>query len=213
MLVKRGLLTESGNLWSKLEDLFLDNCFFNGQRPDCNFLTAFEVLLRRQESHPRVNNFFKKRSLLQVFSHAGWNVSRIPDEENCLAPGLTFIRLAETKRQQDRVTGKVTLANTHLVRRLRSIGFKDEGFIKLSDSTSLANSEVCHKLMEQVQSNAHVDLKVEKANESQNDGPTDPSHHLAALRDDFINVICGQNKPLSGLNCIAVLACCFLLFE
>ncbi|KAJ5613704.1 hypothetical protein N7528_007358 [Penicillium herquei] len=238
MLVTKGLLTKPVDLWDVLEKLFADDCFAKGQRPDGNFLAAFEAVLWRQRSRreqfqtraeriqlcrtatnlndlldPRANRFFKTRSLLQVFSHAGWNSRRIPDEDMNLTPGLTFIRLTETKQRRDPVTGKVALVNTSLVRHLKSLGFKDGDLVKFSKSTPSKGSSIAKELMEHVQSNLPDEYTVENPADSQTDGTMDHSRYLAILRDDLIDDICGHIKPLSSLNYISVLAHCFLLFE
>ncbi|KAJ5710978.1 hypothetical protein N7488_005134 [Penicillium malachiteum] len=171
----KGFLTKPVDLWNVLKKNFADDCFAKGQRPDDNFLAAFEAVLWRQRSRherlqtraeriqlcrtatslndlldPRANRFLKTRSLLQVFSHVGWNSRRIPDEDMNLNSGLTLIRLTDTRQRRDPVTGKVTLVNTSLVRRLKSLGFKDEDLVKFSKSTPSQGSRIPKELMEHV---------------------------------------------------------------
>ncbi|KAJ5589096.1 hypothetical protein N7537_011774 [Penicillium hordei] len=238
MLVQKGLLSHPVGLWNSVVELFQNTVFVDGKAPTSHFVEAFEGLVGEQRSRsdlfrsrapkrryvrnatdlhdlldPTGNRFYKERTLLQVFNRANWALARIPDEELPLSTGLAFIRLAEVKRRRDRVTGKVTLDDTDLVKRARSRGWSDEDIIAASSKLpSQSKDPHTAEVMKALRSTASEVYTVRNWSNAHAEGEFDLIRHLSVLRLDFISDICGEMRPLSSLNYIAVLASCYLLF-
>lgn len=238
MLVQKGLLSRPVGLWNSVVKLFQNNVFMDGKAPTSHFVEAFEGLVGEQRSRreffqsraqkrrfarnatdlhdlldPSVNRFYKERTLLQVFNRANWAPARIPDEELPISTGLAFMRLAKVKQSRDRVTGKVTLADTDLVKRARSRGWSDEDIIAASSKfPSQSKDPHTAEVMKALQTTTPEGYTVGNWSDTHAEGEFDLVAYLSLLRLDFISDICGEMRPLSSLNYIFVLARCYMLF-
>lgn len=238
MLFQKGLLSRPIGLWSSVVQLFQNTVFVDGKVPTSHFVQAFERLIGGQRSRrdffqsrakgrrfsrdstdlhdlldPSVNRFYKEKTLLQVFNRANWSPTRIPDEDIPLSTGLSFMRLAQVKQSRDRVTGKVTLVDTDLVKRARSHGWSDEDIIAASSElTSQSKNPHTAEVMKTLKSTVPAGYTVGNWGNSHADSEFDVIAYLSVLRLDFISDICGELRPLSSLNYISVLTRCYIFF-
>ncbi|KGO50194.1 Uncharacterized conserved protein UCP028035 [Penicillium expansum] len=238
MLVQKGLLSRPVGLWSSVAQLFQSAFFKDGKVPRSHFAKAFQALLggrrfRRENLRSRAqrrrfarnakdvhdlldpseNRFYKERTLLQIFDRANWIPARIPDEEIPLPTGLALMRLAQTKQTRDPVTGKVTLAESDLAKRVRSCGASNEDIVKiLSTLPSPSKDPHTAQIMKTLQSTVPEGWTVGNAGNSHSKADMDLTTYLDLLRLDFISDICGELRPISSLNYIMILVRCYALF-
>lgn len=146
MLNKKDYITRPVGLYASLEELFPEAFYVGGKAPTDNFVQALTDRVgkrprarRRQQMQGelddymdlRTNNFFKTNSLLMRLSAADCDINSIPDVEIPMPSALGAMRLGQTKRIVDPVTGKVRLADTNFVKSLKAKGRTDDDLLDL----------------------------------------------------------------------------------
>ena len=165
-----------------------------------------------------VNRFFKAKSLLEVYRTAGWVPDRIPDEEVPLPSALASIRLSEVKQLIDPVTEQISLEDTELVKRARSMGMPDVEIIRLT--SELSSKMQCNEesaFLDRKQANlsgGHSYQQLPKGTPRQrslNKRDIGVDSYFEGLKFDLVNDIYGM-RPFSSVNYVSVLARFMLLF-
>ncbi|CAG7915792.1 unnamed protein product [Penicillium olsonii] len=235
MLVQKGLLKRPIGLWDSLGSLF-ENCFFNGKHPTSKFHEAFENMagqpserragfrksgesknLGRRPSDlkgsldPSENRFYTTKSLLEVYKAADWIPDRIPNEDIPTQSTLAFLRLADSKQIKDPVTGKVTLEDSELVKRLRAAGLSDKGIIDLASNMAF-EKPLAPELVKILKASVPEGYTMNEAPLHTEKRKVSLGTYLGLLETDFVSDVSGENRPLSSLNYLLVLARCYILF-
>ncbi|CAG8336249.1 unnamed protein product [Penicillium nalgiovense] len=236
MLVQKGLISRPIIMWSAIESFFRDSFFSNGNIPTSEFAEAINTRIGGPNAHrssprnrpqrqqlsrnatnvnelldPSVNRFFKTKSLLQVYRGANWIPDRIPDEDIPLPMHLALMRLAETRKTKDRVTGEFTLADTDLVRRARSGGLSDKEIIRMTSNLILSEPPDVSEMMSTSQPTIPEGYPFGPAGGPSKLDLSLPTY-LDILKLDLVADVCGVT-PLSGLNYNSVLVHCYWMFR
>ena len=139
MLLRRGHLTEDGASKSCLYTmrLFCRDVFGSDTPPESDFVAQFDRCLARfqrgfgrksvrrrraTDIHelrvPKDNVVFTTRPLPSALRQVFWNVENVPDRDLPLSSCLAAARIAGTPRYVDAETGKVTFAESNLLKRV-----------------------------------------------------------------------------------------------
>ena len=236
MLVQKGYIRQPIGLYATLQDLFPTAYFTGGKVPMSDFNGAFLAVVnetgsRRSTFQRRgisrtaartavdihglldmnANRFFKQKSLLRIYHEAEWVPERIPDEDVSPASALGMLRIGQTKKVVDSMTGKRMLEDTALVRRARSDGISDETMIQMS--SRLQDRGTDQPLPEALLASLPEGYNTSPAPENKRGkGIFGGRELLDLLKLDIINDISGE-RPLSSLNYVWVTARFMLLFH
>lgn len=239
MVLQKGLLKRAVGLWATLEHFFQDAFFRDGKLPTSNFVAAFEDLIPKPTSHrtmlqsraqrqgtaktatevadfvdPSLNRFFKSGSLLRVLHKAEWDLDRIPDEDIPFPTMLGFIRIAETKKTRDPITGKMKLAENDLIRRAKIRGATDAELIQqssklLSMMKDKPNDETMKKLIKSMTPEGYQSGTLPSSTAGNG---IDLPLYMSALKQDLIGDISSELRPLSSPNYLLILALAHMRF-
>lgn len=137
MLVQTGYIKDPIELYATFQRL-LEQSFFPDGVPTSDFYGALikqlqvrndPSLLRKRRAHHIMdidaNHFFKTKSALVMYHDAAWVPEDIPESEIRFPSVLAMVRLSETEKVLDPITGKERLKETELVRRAKAKGFTD----------------------------------------------------------------------------------------
>ncbi|EPS39533.1 hypothetical protein H072_6698 [Dactylellina haptotyla CBS 200.50] len=234
MLVQKGLIAQPVGLWSTLETLF-EASFFGKKPPTSGFYTAFlnvsvrgpsrSEFTRRRAARlaslsgkkdltkifdPDLNHLFKQKSLINLFSDAGWLPARISDDDIPLSSVYAMNMIGRTKYLKDPKTGRRILEETGLVRRAKANGMTDESLSEISEAQeSLYNQPISldsyPELAKEYEGYKMAPMK--KPGSELTDVKV-----LGLIKVDLIGDICGELRPLSSLNYIWVFSKAIMFF-
>ncbi|KAK2038951.1 hypothetical protein LZ31DRAFT_569729 [Colletotrichum somersetense] len=129
-----------------------------------------------------LNLSFKKKSNLLLYRDANWDIESIQDGDIEPRSSLAMLRISQTKQILDSQTGKKSLEETDLIRRVKA-------------ELKVENDELL--------SMASAQTGVETAGQG---GPRPTGEQLLRLvKKDIYNDVCGDS-PSSGINYLAVAA-------
>lgn len=169
----------------------------------------------------QTNRFFKEKSLFLVLREVGWVPDRIPDKDIKPNSTLGMLRLIQTKRVTDPVTGQQKLENTDIVKRARKVGYSDD-FI-MHTAPGLEN------VLERM-NGGRFSAEAAKAGGAPEGYKTFTNEHLQQqnsmvpndmhgkktlpelLKYDLNNDVCGKAAPLSSLNYVAATMQIMMMF-
>lgn len=124
---------------------------------------------------------------------------------------LAFLRLADSKQIKDPVTGKVTLEDSELVKRLRAAGLSDKGIIDLASNMAF-EKPLAPELVKILKASVPEGYTMNEASLHTEKRKVSLGTYLGLLETDFVLDVSGENRPLSSLNYLLVLARCYILF-
>lgn len=166
-----------------------------------------------------MDKFFQAKSLLRLYRAADWVPERIPDEDVTVPLILSIFRLAEAKRVIDPVTGRVTLEDTDLVKRARSIGMDDATIMEFPSKLFSIYEErpIDPHVLESIKEKMPAGFKFgELPKTPLQSGPRkcdlSTIQYLETLKLDLVSDISGQMRPVLSVNYVVVLARFMLLF-
>ncbi|TKW55997.1 hypothetical protein CTA1_11360 [Colletotrichum tanaceti] len=234
MLVEKGYITAPVGLYASLQDIFAEGFFVGGKAPTSDFDKALADRMMNAKRLPpasrqlapeaqtdlhaildvRVNRNFRKKSNLLLYREAGWNLDRIPDSELEPLSVLGCVRVSQTKQVVDPATGRKRLADTELVRRLRSLGQSDDELVAMADLLLKAKRSQDDELAAARSSFAaddevdgykfFSDAELAKAGKGDNRRTKLTGRELLEfVRVDIHNDVCGDS-PISSLNYLSV---------
>jgi hypothetical protein len=236
MLVQKGYIRQPIGLYATLQDLFQTAFFAGGIVPMSDFNGAFLAVVnetgsrratfqRRSISRTvartaldihglldmNANRFFKQKSLLRIYHEAEWVPERIADEDVSPVSALGMLRIGETKKVVDSMTGKRVLEDTPLVRRARSDGINDETMIQMSSLVQDRGAD--QPLPEALLASLPEGYSTAPAPENKRGKHIFSGRELLDLfKLDIISDISGE-RPLSSLNYVWVTARFMILFH
>ena len=236
MLVQKGYIRQPIGLYAALQDLFPTAFFADGKVCISDFNGAFLAVINETGSRRatfqrrgisrtaartavdihglldmNANRFFKQKSLLRIYHEAGWVPERIPDEDVSPVSALGMLRIGQTKKVVDSMTGKRVLEDTALIRRARSGGISDETMIQMA--SLLQDRGTNQPLPEALLASLPEGYNTSPASENKRGkGIFGGRELLDLLKQDIISDISGE-RPLSSLNYVWVTARFMLLFH
>ncbi|KAI9704576.1 MAG: hypothetical protein M1820_005489 [Bogoriella megaspora] len=159
MLTEKGYITQPVELYHIFAHAFAGSFFADGNVPTSDFRKAFlartfetgsrgaksqrrYLRLRAVRSgadfhdllNPKLNRFFKSRSILSLLRGTGWRPDRIPENGCDPASGLGMLRIAQTNQIVDPLTGERRLEDTELVKRARDLGIEESVLLEASSN-------------------------------------------------------------------------------
>ncbi|KAH8812893.1 hypothetical protein F5884DRAFT_730209 [Xylogone sp. PMI_703] len=167
--------------------------------------------------NPKTNQFFKQKSLLRVYSEAGWMLDRIPDEDIFEMSLLCLVRLSQTKVITDPETGKRVLENTKLISRSKAAGmWKDQIDGMSSELDALVERRYVFepKAIDEILGPVPEGLEnmIPKFMSDRKKQMYTGMELLAMIQVDFYNNICGETQLLA-LNSAWVTSRFLMLFQ
>ena len=244
MLVQKGYLKREVGLYGTLEELFSESFFTNGvpkskfydtllnriQGPDSRAWAAQRQASGRdmtKDTHElldvNLNQMFRTKTALMMYYDADWSPERIPDKEIRIPSVLYMVRLSETKRVTDPLSGHTKLEDTELVKRAKAFGQNDAALLEMASiPKALASSEEADpsSLINQIDA-----LKAYKhgpdmnpynfkeTRKQKNEQKVIQGRDLLDLiRVDLFHDVCG-NHPLSSLNYVWITVHILMLFR
>lgn len=235
MLVQKGYIRQPIGLYATLQDLFPTAFFADGKVCTSDFNGAFLAIINETGSRRatfqrrgisrtaatavdihgvldmNANRFFKQKSLLRIYHEAGWVPERIPDEDVSPVSALGMLRIGQTKKVVDSMTGKRVLEDTALIRRARSDGISDETMIQMA--SLLQDRGTNQPLPEALLASLPEGYNTSPAPENKRGkGIFGGCELLDLLKPGIISDISGE-RPLSSLNYVWVTARFMLLFH
>lgn len=236
LLVRKGYIRKPIGLYATLQEMLQDSFFPEGV-PDSKFYDALfgrvhlrndPASLRRRREVGRdlrkdihqvldvsLNDFFKTKSALMMYYDANWEPERIPDSAIRIPSVLYMLRLSETKRVTDPLTGEKRLDETELVKRAKALGQDDAALLQAASIPTVGNND----------ENAKALIRRIDSLKDYKDGPRiDPYHVkekkkkdlkgcdlLELLRLDIFADVCGNN-PLSSMSYVWITVHIMMLF-
>ena len=240
MLVKRGYIQRPIGLYSTLENLLEDSIFPEGV-PESNFFEAllsrtqlsnYRATIRQRSAAARnsgtdihklmdigLNPFFKTKSALVMYSDVDWVPEKIPDGEIRIPSLLYMVRLSETKRVVDSLTGEKRLEETTLVQRSKARGRNDAELLEMAampsplSATSQAEEteSLLHRIHDFKDQKPAPPLQPYRVKDKKKQESITGRSLLDLLRLDFFADVCGRD-PLSSLNYVWITVHIFMLF-
>lgn len=244
MLVQKGYISRPVSLYDTFAVLFKDSFFVDGKAPTSNFDQAFVARVgptparrdnfRRRDLGRHVaktatdihgllnsdtNKFFQTKSLLRLYRAADWVPDRIPDRDVPFPSSLSMFRLTNAKQIIDPATGNVTLEDTELVKRARSIGMDDATIIGFSSTLSSMTKQepLDPRLVESAKAHTPAGYKFAgmakpPSRRGPQQGNLSTTEYLNTLKLDLVSDICGQTRPVASVNYVTVLVRFMFLF-
>lgn len=239
MLVQRGHIKEPVGLYRNLERI-QSEAFFSysdGFPPKTYFRAAFDAqcteggsrrLIFERNSLQRylnlapndihgilnvqTNRFFKEKSLLLVLREVGWVPDRIPDKDIKPNSTIGMLRLIQTKRVTDPVTGQQRLENTDLVKRAGKVGYSDDFIMHTASGLEnvlewMNGGRFSAEAAKAVGAPEGYKTFTNEHLQQQNSMVPNDMHGKKTLPEllkyDLNNDVCGKAAPLSSLNYVA----------
>lgn len=248
MMVKKGHLEADLTLYTVLQKLFQGAFFREGKVPDCDFRSALiwqvnmlkdrhrdsegsrkKALRQASDVHgwisTELNTHFREKSLLCQYRAAGWDPTRIPEDEVFLGSMLGGLLLSRTTQVSvDPSTGEPRVVDSPIIRRARALGFTDKGLrgmarVSPEEWSARKKSEVAKMQLSPDERRllaASGDSPCLPGSDADNTqtrpGQLGPSGLLSIIRYDLANDGYG-GLPKSGINYIWLASYCSAVFS
>ncbi|KAF6804116.1 hypothetical protein CMUS01_14928 [Colletotrichum musicola] len=229
MLRHTGYVRQPAQLFMILEEFFSEAFFAGGKRPTSNFNSALKDRVSKAKPVERGSKLLSRPSAHQTQDdHAGWCVDRIPDSALAPLSMMGATRISHTKYTTDPATGKMRYVDTELVRRYRERDGDDDELIRImnNSASTIQKAKEAEEGMRSVmrefwqdqgpEFKAFSDAETAWGSRNLDDGPGlrfSGTDLLKAVRTDVHDDICGEKRPLSGLNFVTILNHMFYLLE
>ncbi|ORX97348.1 hypothetical protein BCR34DRAFT_578009 [Clohesyomyces aquaticus] len=237
MLVQKGYLKKPVGLYENLQELLTDSFFPHGVPTSRFYDTLVKRVQLRQDRtslrerqavgrdaskdiheilDPTLNTSFKTKTALMNYYDADWVPEKIPDNAINIPSMLFVLRLSNTKRVTDSLTGQERLEETELVKRAKARGKTDAAILEAASIPQLPNTtQDPEALLRNIESlkdyttGPSVDpyRVTQQKKKEQIQGTT----LLDLLRLDIFADVCG-NHPLSSLNYVWITVHIMMLF-
>ncbi|KAJ4289980.1 hypothetical protein N0V88_006781 [Collariella sp. IMI 366227] len=252
MLVKKGYLKKPVGLYATLSQLLGQHFFHGAKPPSTNFAEAFTAQVQalfprgarherlrvhnqaaaahgldfHQLLHPDQNRLFNAKSALVAYHHAKYNLAAMPDADIHVTSPFFMVRLSQTNKTVDPVTGETRFEETNLVKRARAEGMDDKTFECASLSTEVfqpaswpSSFQPPQNLLAQALPQAGKAGWMDaaggytlNATSWRKQGELDARDLLEIAKLDLRMDVSGDLRPLSSLNYVWVTAVMMMLF-